>query len=326
MNIRVPSIAILTALALTCASASAAAAESVYPVKPIRVIVGFPPGGSADIFARLVGQKLTESWGQQVVVDNRPGAGSTIGSEIAANSAADGYTLMVVSASYATSAGLYRHLKYDPIRSFAPVTLISSTPNLFLAYPSFPAKTASDLITTARANPGKFTLGSSGTGSITHLTGVLFASMAKLNFVDVPYKGGAPSLNALMGGQINLLFLSLPASLGQVKAGRVRVLAVTSAKRSAVLPEVPTIAESGVAGYEATNWYGMLAPAGTSMRIVDKLNAQIVEILRSREMADMVAKQGAEAVGSAPQAFGVYLKSEIAKWSKVIKQAGLRAE
>jgi len=325
MNIRQSGISLLCAFALVH-SAAAAPAEAPYPVKPIRIIMGFPPDGSADIFARLIGQKLTENWGQQVVVDNRPGAGSTIGSEIAASSTPDGYTLMVVSASYSTSAGLYSRLKYDPLRSFTPITLISSTPNLFLAYPSFPAKSARDLIRLAKSNPGKFTLGSSGTGSITHLTGVLFASMAALRFVDVPYKGGAPSLNALMGGQINLLFLSLPASLGQVKAGRVRVLAVTSAKRSAVLPDVPTIAESGVAGYEATNWYGMLAPAGVPKRIVGKLNAQVVDILRSREMSELVRKQGAVAVGSTPEAFESYLKSEIEKWSQVIRQAGLHAQ
>lgn len=307
-----------------CAAAGAQqgiAGDAAYPNKPIRVIVGFPPSGSADIFARLVGQKLTEAWGQQVVVDNRPGAGSTIGSEIVANATPDGYTLMVVSASYATSAGLYRKLKYDPVRSFAPITLISSTPNLLLVQPSFPGKTAKDLIAMAKASPGKFTLGSSGTGSITHLTGELFASMARLNFVNVPYKGGSPSLTALMGGQINLLFLSLPASLGQIKAGRVRVLAVSSAKRSAVLPDVPTIAESGVPGYEATNWYGMLAPAGTPRNIVSRLNKKVVEILSAPDVARGIAGQGAEAEGSTPEAFATYLKAEIAKWSKVIRDA-----
>lgn len=307
-----------------CAAAGAQpgiAAEGNYPNKPIRVIVGFPPSGSADIFARLVGQKLTDAWGQQVVVDNRPGAGSTIGSEIAANATPDGYTLMVVSASYATSAGLYRKLKYDPIRSFAPITLISSTPNLLLVQASSPFRTARDLIAMAKASPGKYTLGSSGTGSITHLTGELFASMARLDFVNVPYKGGSPSLSALMGGQINLLFLSLPASLGQIKAGRVRALALSAAKRSAVLPDVPTIAESGVPGYEARNWYGMLAPAGTPGNIVARLNKQVVEILNRPDVARIISRQGAEAEGSTPEAFAVYLKSEIGKWSKVIRDA-----
>lgn len=297
------------------------AAEPRYPAKPIRVIVGFPPSGSADIFARLLGQKMTEAWGEQVVVDNRPGAGSTIGSEIAANATPDGYTLMVVSASYAGSAGLYKKLKYDPIKSFTPVTLIASTPNLLLVQTSFGGKTVKDLIARAKANPGKMTLGSSGSGSITHLSGELFASMAGLQFVNVPYKGGSPSLTGLMGGQIDLLFLSVPASLGQVKAGRVRALAITSAKRSQALPDVPTIAESGVPGYEAKNWYGMLAPAGTPARIITQLNAKIVGILNSPDVVKIIEKQGADPEGSTPQAFGSFLKSEIAKWSKVIIDA-----
>lgn len=318
---KVPFALLALGLCASVGTQQGLAAEGAYPDKPIRVIVGFPPSGSADIFARLVGHKLTEAWGQQVVVDNRPGAGSTIGSEIVANATPDGYTLMVVSASYATSAGLYRDIKYDPVKSFTPITLISSTPNLLLVQPSFPAKSARELIAMAKASPGKFTLGSSGTGSITHLTGELFASMARLKFLNVPYKGGSPSLTALMGGQINLLFLSLPASLGQIKAGRVRVLAVSSAKRSAVLPNVPTIAESGVPGYEATNWFGMLAPAGVPKNIVTKLNKEVVEILGAPDVAKVIAAQGAEAEANTPEAFAAYLKSEIAKWTKVIRDA-----
>jgi len=299
-------------------------AASPYPSKPIRIVVGFPPSGSADIFARLIGQKLTDAWNQPVVVDNRPGAGSTIGSQIVADATPDGYTLMVVSASYATSAGLYRKLRYDPIKSFVPISLIASTPNLLLAHPTVPAKSARELISMAKASPGKFTMGSAGTGSITHLSGVLFTSMAGIKVLHVPYKGGGPALNALIGGQIQLLFLSLPASQGQVKAGRAKALGVTSAKRSPVLPDVPTLAESGVPGYAATNWYGMLAPAGTPKAIVAKLNKEVVAALRNPQTARMIANRGAEAEGSSAEEFGRYLRSEIAKWSKVIKEAGVK--
>ena len=316
----------LIGLGAAIVAQQAVAAQLSYPTKPIRIIVGFPPSGSADIFARLVGQKLTEAWQEQVVIDNRPGAGSTIGSEIAARATPDGYTLMVVSASYATSAGLYGKLNYDPVNSFAPISLIASTPNLLLAHPSVPAKSARELIALAKSSPGKFNLGSSGTGSITHLSGVLFTDMAGIKVVHVPYKGGGPSLTDLVGGQIHLLFLSLPASMGQIKAGRVKALGVSSAKRSRALPDVPTIAESGVAGYEATNWYGILAPAGSPGPIITRLNKQIAEILRSSEVADSIATQGAEAEGSTPDHFRTYLKSEITKWTKVIRDAGLRAQ
>lgn len=320
-------IGMMCMVALACAGVVAGqghAAGPVYPSKPIRIIVGFPPSGSADIFARLIGKKLTDAWDQPIVVDNRPGAGSTIGSQIVADATPDGYTLMVVSASFSTSAGLYRHLKYDPIKSFVPITLIASTPNLLLANPSVPANSARELISMAKASPGKFTMGSAGTGSITHLSGVLFTSMAGIKVLHVPYRGGGPALSALVGGQIQLTFLSVPASQGQVKAGRVKALAVTSAKRSPVLPDVPTIAESGVPGYAATNWYGMLAPAGTPKAIVTKLNKQVVAALHDSQTSRMIANRGAQAQGSTPEAFGRYLRSEIAKWSKVIKEAGVK--
>jgi tripartite-type tricarboxylate transporter receptor subunit TctC len=303
------------------------AAEPAYPTKPIRVIVGFPPAGAADIFARILGQKLTDAWGQPVVVDNRPGAGSTIGSEIVANSQPDGYTLMVVSASYATSAGLYkRRIKYHPINSFAPITMIASNPNVLLAHPSVPAATAKDVIAISRKSPGTLTMGSAGTGSITHLAGELFTHMAGITVTHVPFKGGGPNINALLGGQIQITVVSVPASLPYIKAGRAKALAVTSVKRSPALPEVPTIAEAGLPGYEAKNWYGMLAPAGASKPIVAKVNLQVNEALRARDVAEMITRQGADPEGSTPEAFGAYLRSEIAKWSKVIDTAGLKAD
>jgi len=319
------SLTMLCVAAALC-SQQADAAEATYPTKPIRVIIGFPPAGAADIFARLVGQKLAETWGQPVVIDNRPGAGSTIGSEIAANATPDGHTLMAVSASYATSAGLYKKLNYHPINSFAPITMIVSNANLLLAHPSVPAKSAKELIAVAKANPGKLAMGSAGTGSITHLAGELFANMAAIKVTHVPYKGGGPNLNALLGGEIQITVASVPASLGHVKAGRVKALGLTSVKRSAVLPEVPTIAESGVPGYEAKNWYGILAPAGVPKPIVAKLNGQINESLRAPDLVEAIAKQGAEVEGGTPEAFRKYLQSEIAKWSKVIEAAGVQVQ
>lgn len=301
----------------------ALAADGPYPTKPIRIIVGFPPAGAADIFARLVGQKLSDAWGQPVVVDNRPGAGSTIGSEIAANSTPDGHTFMVVSASYATSAGLYKNLKFHPIDSFAPITMIASNPNLLLAHPSLPAKSVKELIAQAKASPGRITMGSAGSGSITHLSGELFTNMAGIEVTHVPYKGGGPNLNALLGGQIQITVASVPASLGHIKAARVRGLGVTSAKRSRVLPDVPTIAEA-LPGYEAKNWYGALAPVSTPKPILATLNRQINEVLRMPDLADAISKQGADVEGGTAEEFRKYLTSEIAKWAKVIKTAGVQ--
>lgn len=322
---------IVFSLALLCMVAAlgsqlAGAAETAYPTKPIRIVVGFPPGGAADIFARLVGQKLAETWGQPVVVDNRPGAGSTIGSEITANAVPDGHTLMVVSASYATSAGLYQKLNYHPVNSFMPITLIASNPNVLLAHPSVPVKSVKELVALAKAAPGKLTMGSAGTGSITHLAGELFANMAAIKVTHVPYKGGGPNLIALLGGEIQVSVASIPASLVHLQAGRVKALGLTSARRSPTLAGVPTIAESGVPGYEALNWYGILAPAATPKPVIAKLNRQINDLLRAPDVVESLAKQGADPEGGTSEAFGKYLRSEITKWSKVIKTAGVTVQ
>jgi tripartite-type tricarboxylate transporter receptor subunit TctC len=312
------------ATAVAMAASAPRAAETPYPTRPIRVIVGFAPAGAADIFARLVAQKLTESWGQTVVVDNRPGAGSTVGSEIVAAAAPDGYTLMVVSASYATSAGLYaKQIKYHPINSFIPITLLASNPNVLLAHPSVAAKSSREVVALAKSAPGKLTLGSAGTGSVTHLAGELFAAMAGIKFTHVPYKGGGPNMTALLGGEIQLTVASIPASLGALKAGRVRALGVTSAARSPALPDVPTIAESGVAGYEALNWYGMLAPAGVANPIITKLYGEVSAILRSPDTVDAMNKQSADPGGMPPDAFRKFLQLELAKWAAAIKAAGV---
>jgi len=310
--------------ALLLAMSGVHAAEPAFPTKPVRIIVGFAPAGAADITARLLGQRLAALWGQPVVTDNRPGAGSTIGSEIAAGATPDGHTLTVVSASYAASAGLYKKLAFDPVKAFTPITMVAAGHNLLAAHPSVPAKTAKELIAYAKANPGKLTMGSAGTGSVTHLAGELFKVMAGIDVTHVPYKGGGPNLTALIGGEIQISVMSLSAAIGQVKTGRLKSLGITSLKRSVAVPDIPTVAESGLPGYEAKNWYGILTPAGTPKFVVAKLNRQINDILRTPDMIAALVKQGLEAEGSTSDAFSVYLKSEIAKWAKVVKSAGLQ--
>ena len=293
-----------------------------YPQRPIRIIVAFPPGGAADILARIVGQRLSEMWGQQVVIDNRPGAGSTLGAELAAKAAPDGYTLLTISSSHAASAGLYK-LNYHPVDSFVPITELASTPQVLLAHPSFPAMSVEQLIALAKATPGKINYGSAGNGSTTHLAGELFAGMAGVKLVHIPYKGGNPALTDLLGGQIQLMFLSLPPALPLIRSGKARALAVTSLKRDPTLPQVAAIAET-VPGYEATNWYGVLAPRGTPTAIVDKLSTDIVDVVKNPEVIRIFENQGAAPVGNSPEQFKTYLQSEIAKWTKVIKTAGIR--
>ena len=318
---------LLLLIALWVLGAGAAAHAQDYPARPIRIIVGFAPAGAADIFARILGQKLTDAWGQTVVVENRPGAGSTLGSEIAANAVADGHTLLVISASYATSAGLYRKvIRYHPINSFAPVTLIGSGANILVAHPSAPVKSAKELIAAAKAAPGKFTLGSAGTGSITHLAGELFATMAGIKLTHVPYKGGGPNMIALLAGEIQLTVASVPAALPGLKGGRVRALGVTSLKRVPAIADVPTVAESGLPGYEALNWYGLLAPAGVPKAIVSKLNTRINAILVTPDFVAALAREGAEPGGGSPEAFRKFLQAEIAKWTKVIDEAGVKEQ
>jgi tripartite-type tricarboxylate transporter receptor subunit TctC len=322
-NFRRGAALLMTALWLLVPGAEAHAQS--YPTKPIRIIVGFAPAGAADIFARLLGQKLTDAWGETVVVENRPGAGSTLGSEVAANAVPDGHTLLVISASYATSAGLYRKvIRYHPINSFAPVTLIGSGANILLAHPSVAFKSVKELIAAAKAAPGKYTLGSAGTGSITHLAGELFASMAGAKLTHIPYKGGGPNMIALLSGEIQLTVASVPAAIPGLKSGRVRALGVTSAKRVPALAEVPTVAESGLPGYEALNWYGLLAPAGVPRAIVSKLNGQVNAILLIPDFVAALGREGAEPGGGTPEQFKKFLQAEIAKWTKVIDTAGVK--
>lgn len=296
-----------------------------FPTKPMRLIVGFPAGGAADILARIVAQRLTENWRQQVIVDNRPGAGSSIGAEIAAKAPPDGYTLLMISSSHVTNAGLYSHLSYHPVNSFAPIVQVASAPQVLLANPSLPVKSVGELIALARSKPGQLNFASSGNGGTTHLAGELFKGMAGVNLVHLPYKGGAPALTDVIGGQVELMFLSLPPALPQIKAGKVKAIAVTSVKRSSTLPKVPTIAESGVPGFEVNNWYGILAPTGTPKPVVTKLHGEVIKVVRAPDVTDSFIRQGAEPESTGPDEFRRYMLSEMTKWMKVIKDSGIRA-
>jgi tripartite-type tricarboxylate transporter receptor subunit TctC len=300
---------------------TATSAEN-YPARPVRIIVGFPPGGAADIVARIIGNKLLETWGQNVIVDNRPGAGSTLGADIAAKAAPDGYTLMLVSSSYAASAGLYRKLSYDPVAAFSPISLVASTPQILLANPSVPAKSLGEVLALAKAGPGKFNYGSAGNGSTTHLAGELLWSMAGVKVTHVPYKGGALALTDTIAGHIQYMFFTVPPALPHVKAGKVKAIAVTSLKRSPSLPDVQAAAEV-VPGYEATNWYAVLAPAGVPKAIVGRIVSGVRDALKDPAVIKAVTNAGADPLGGPPDELDRYLRAEIAKWSKVIKEAGV---
>jgi tripartite-type tricarboxylate transporter receptor subunit TctC len=303
--------------------AAAAASAEAYPTKLIRMIVPFPAGGTTDILARSVGQKLSEALGQQVIIDNRPGAGGNIGSDMVAKAAPDGYTLLMGTVgTHAINSSLYAKMPFDHIKDFAPITLVAAVPNVLVVNPAVEAKSVQELIALAKAKPGQLSFASSGNGTSIHLSGELFKTMAGVDMLHVPYKGSAPALTDLIGGQVNLMFDNLPSSLAHIKAGKLRALAVTSSKRSAALPDVPTIAEAGLPGFEASSWFGVFAPAGTAKEIVTRLNMEIVKALNSPELKERLAAQGAEAVGNSPEQFAAHIKSETAKWAKVVKASG----
>jgi tripartite-type tricarboxylate transporter receptor subunit TctC len=297
-----------------------------YPIKPIRLIIPFAPGGGTDLTARAIAMKLTEAWGHTVVPDNRAGANGTIAVDIATKSPPDGYTLTMISSSHSVNSSLYKSLPYDLVRDLAPITQATSQPYALVIHPSVQAKSVKELIALAKAKPDTMTYGSSGLGGLSHLSGALFSSLAGIKLIHVPYKGGNPALNDVVGGQIQMLFSTLLQADTQLKAGRVRALAVTTKKRSTAAPELPTMQEAGVAGYEVAGWYGVLAPAKTPRPIIDKLNTEIVRILHSPDVQNRLAADGSEAVGSTPEQFGNHIKSEVAKWGKVIREAGIKAE
>ncbi|HEX3168925.1 MAG TPA: tripartite tricarboxylate transporter substrate binding protein, partial [Burkholderiales bacterium] len=298
-----------------------------YPTRPVRLIAPFSAGGGVDIVARYLALKLTEKWGQQVVVDNRTGATGIIGTEIAAHSPPDGYTLILGNAAtHAVNVSLFKKLPYDAVKDFAPVTLIGRVPEMLVVHPALPAANVRELIALAKAKPGELAFGSAGAGSPPHLAGELFQFLAKVKLVHVPYKGSAPALADLIGGQISMYFSNILSAVPFVKSGRLRGLGVTSEKRSVVAPEIPTIAESGLPGYEDYNWYGILAPKGTPRAILTQLHADIVQVVRGRDMEERLTKDGAEVIASTPDEFARFIREEIDRYARIVKASGLRAE
>lgn len=294
-----------------------------YPTKPIRMLVGYAPGGATDVTARVLASSLSVALGQQIVVDNRAGAGGNIATDIAARSLPDGYTLlMATSGQLAVNPHIYKGLKFDVLTDFSPISLVVSSTNVLVVNPSVSATNAQDLISLAKAKPGHLRYGSSGVGQASHLAGVIFEMLAGTKMLHVPYKGGAPSMIALVSGEIDLVFSNAVSVLPQMKAGKVRPLAVTTTKRSALLPDLPTLSEAGLTGYEANNWFGIVAPSKTPSAIVDRLNREIMATLNSKGVQETLLRQGFEPSPSSPTAFGSYIRSESIKWEKVVKASG----
>lgn len=298
-----------------------------FPSRPVRLIAPFPAGGGVDIVARQLAQKLTAAWGQQVIVDNRSGATGIIGTQLAATASPDGYTLLMGNvATHAINVSLFKKLPYDPVNDFEPITLVARVPEMLVVHPSLPATSVKELIALAKSTPNQLSFGSAGTGSPTHLAGELFQSLAKIQLVHVPYKGSAPALADLIGGQISMYFSNILSAMTYVKGGRLRGLGVTSAKRSIVAPDVPSISEAGLPGYEEYNWYGLLAPRGTPRSIVTKIHDTTASVLRSPDIEERLINGGAEVIGNTPDQFGQFIRSEINKYARVVKSRNLSAE
>ncbi len=316
----------LNLLIATALAASGMAIAQTYPAKPIRIVVVSTPGGSVDTLARTVGPRLAERWGQQVLVDNRPGAGGAIAAEIVAKSPADGHTLLMGTvSSLATNVSLRKSLPYDPVKDFAPISLVATQNLMLLVHPSVPARSVRELTALAKKQPGKLSFASAGNGTGGHLSGELYRMLAGIDLLHVPYKGVQPALIDVVSGQVSMTFASIISAMPQVKNNRLLPLAVTGSQRSPAARELPTMMEAGVKGYESATWYGLLAPAGTPADIVTKLNAEVVAILKSPEMNDRLSKEGADPVGNSPAEFSKYIQSEIEKWRKVIRAAGIPA-
>jgi tripartite-type tricarboxylate transporter receptor subunit TctC len=312
--------------ALVLLFAGGTCAAQTYPVKPIRFVVPFPAGGIADVFARVIGQKLNDAWSQPVIVENRPGAGGNIGAEAVAKAPPDGYTMVMGSiGTHAVNVSLFKKIPYDPIRDFAPVALVLEADGLLVLHPSVPANTVKELIELAKSRPGQIAYASAGNGTASHLAGELFKSMAQIDMVHVPYKGNVPAITDLIGGQTSLLFGTMPTVLPQVQAGRLKALAVTGSKRSPAAPNVPAIAES-LTGFEVTNWIGVFAPAATPRDVVTRWNGEVVRVMQAPDTQARLTSEGANSPAKTPEEFGTYVRSEIAKWAKVIQQAGIRAD
>jgi tripartite-type tricarboxylate transporter receptor subunit TctC len=302
-------------------------AQQDFPSKPIRLVVPFAAGGGSDIVARTVAQKLAETIGQPVVVENRPGAGGNIGTDLVAKSPPDGYTIVMgVFGPIAVNPSLFGNLPYDPVRDFAPITQAVAVTNMLVVHPSVPANNLRELIEYGRRNPGKLASGTGGTGTAGHMASELFKSMTKLDMAVVPYKGAAPAVNDVLGGQVPMTFEALLSTLPHVRAGKLKAIAVTTSTRSSLLPNVPTMAEAGLPGYEATNWYGFLAPAQTPRPVVERLNREMVKVLGMPDVKEKLLAQGAEVVGNSPQEFAAVIRTDLERWKKLVAETGIKAE
>jgi tripartite-type tricarboxylate transporter receptor subunit TctC len=321
-------VRVLAALAtLGFAAFAAAQSPANYPTKPVRFYTPYPPGGTTDVLARLVGAKLQEAWGQPFIVEAKPGAGGNVGTDVVAKSPPDGYTiLMGASGPLAINVSLFKNLPYDPARDLAPVILTAAVPLILVTHPSMPVKNLKEFIALMKSRPGQFNYASAGPGTPQHLTAEMFKFMAKVDMNHVPYKGSGPAITDLIGGQIPLAFESMIAVLPQVKGGKLKALAVTSAKRSPTLPDVPTVAESGVPGFESIAWYGVVAPAKTPPEIINKLNAEMKRVLGLPDIRQRLSELGSDNVAGTPEQFGALINSEIAKWAKVVKQANVQLD
>jgi len=300
--------------------------SDAWPSRPLRFILPFPPGGGTDILGRLIAERMTASLGQPVVTENRGGAGGNVGAEAAARSAPDGYTIVLVAPSLAISTSLYSKLSYDPVKDFAPISLVAKVPNVMVTHPSVPAGTLAEFIRLAKTKPGEMNFGSGGSGTSNHLAGELFNIVAGVKLVHVPYKGVNLAMNDVLSGQIHLVVIGVPAAAPHIKAGKLRALALVAPQRAAALPEVPTVAEAGLPNFEVTTWYGILAPAGTPKAIVTRLNAELVKAMHAPDLKERLAAMATDPATSTPEEFADYIKREIAKWGEVVRQAGLKAD
>ncbi len=313
-------------LAATCLVAAPAAAQS-FPNRPVKLVVPFPPGGPLDTVGRTIAQKLTEAWGQSVVVENKPGAGGNIGADAVAKSPPDGYTVVMGALStHAVNPSLYPKMPYDAVKDFAPITLVAITPNVLVVNPALPVNSVQDLVAYARANPGKLNFGSGSNGSAGHLAGELFKVDTGTDIVHIPFKGGAPATQALLAGETQFMFDNLANAMPQVKAGKLKALAVTTAQRSKLAPELPTMAEAGVPGFDITTWFGLLAPAGTPPDVIAKWNADVVKILNSPDMRERLTAAGAEPAPMTPPEFAAFIQRELARYARIVKASGAKVD
>ena len=318
---------LLIAAALAGAIAAPPLPAQTWPVKPIRLIVPYSPGGTADLLGRSIARKLSESLGQQVIIENRTGAGGGIGADLVAKSKADGYTLLLGTiATHAINPNLYPDIPYDPVGDFAPVALVATMPNLLVVNPSVPARSVRELIALAKAKPGELAFASAGSGTTQHLSGELFKKMAGVDMLHIPYKGNAPAVTDLIGGQVQVMFDNIPISLQQVRAGKLRALAVTGAKRSAVLPDVPTIAEAALPGYSVTSWFALFAPAGTPAAIVARLNRETNTALAGKALYGPLTDQGIQPGSGTAEDLAAHLRAELPRWKKIVAESGARVE